>query len=208
MNCCLKVAVAAFILAVGFVGSITAEPLEDGVAAHGRGDYATAMLLLRPLADHGNAVAQFNLGVMYLTGRGVAHDYAAAVNWFRKAADQGDANARYWLGGMYHRGLGVPRDDAAAASWYQKAADQGFAAARMALTDLERPRMDRIYQTRWPARITWAEPMGPYDEVIGYAETAGICLAVVAVLIGARMIMQMGGRCADLKCHLSPERPP
>ena len=37
-----------------------------------RGDYATALRLWRPLADQGDASAQYNLGVMYAKGRGRA----------------------------------------------------------------------------------------------------------------------------------------
>ena len=40
------------------------------MAAYGRGDYATAVRLLRSLADQGNASAQHNLGVLYESGRG------------------------------------------------------------------------------------------------------------------------------------------
>jgi TPR repeat protein len=59
----------------------------------------------RPLADQGNALAQFNLGLLYHEGRGVSQDYAQAVTWFRKAADQGDAEAQAALGAMYANGL-------------------------------------------------------------------------------------------------------
>ncbi len=52
-------------------------------------------------AEQGDAMAQFNLGVMYNTGRGVAQDYKQAVAWFRKAAEQGDAMAQFNLGLMY-----------------------------------------------------------------------------------------------------------
>ena len=45
---------------------------DDGVAAYNRGDHATALRELRPLAEQGNAVAQHNLGFMYEYGRGVA----------------------------------------------------------------------------------------------------------------------------------------
>jgi TPR repeat protein len=71
------------------------------VAAAGRGDYAAALRLWRPLADQGDAAAQYNLGLMYVDGHGVAQDDAAAVSWFRKAADQGYADAQYNLGLMY-----------------------------------------------------------------------------------------------------------
>ena len=39
-------------------------PLDDAVAAHERGDYATALRLYRRLADQGKPSAQYNLGVM------------------------------------------------------------------------------------------------------------------------------------------------
>jgi TPR repeat protein len=48
-------------------GIVAAGPLEDAGAAYQRGDYPTALRLIRPLAEQGNAVAQFNLGLMYET---------------------------------------------------------------------------------------------------------------------------------------------
>ena len=46
-------------------GIVRAGPIEDGIAAYRGGDYATALRILRPLAEQGNAAAQFNLGSMY-----------------------------------------------------------------------------------------------------------------------------------------------
>jgi TPR repeat protein len=79
MNRTFKAAVAALILAVGFAGSAAAGPVEDGVAAAKRGDDATALRLFRPLADKGDAAAQYFLGLMYANGRGVRRDDATAV---------------------------------------------------------------------------------------------------------------------------------
>jgi hypothetical protein len=76
-------------------------PFKDALAAYYSGDYVTAMLLLRPLADRGDAEAQFNLGVMYANGRGVPQDDWAAASWYRKAADQGNALAQNNLGNEY-----------------------------------------------------------------------------------------------------------
>ena len=67
------------ILCAWAVGPATAGPLEDGVAASRSGDFATALRLLRPLAEEGNATAQLNLGFMYNLGRSVPEDLAAAV---------------------------------------------------------------------------------------------------------------------------------
>jgi len=102
-----------------------AESFKQGGAAYGRGDYATAMQLWRPLADQGDPYAQTNLGRLYANGQGVPQDYAAAASWYRKAADQGIDTAQTNLGRMYDIGQGVPQDYASAASWYRKAADQG-----------------------------------------------------------------------------------
>ena len=41
--------------------------------------------------EQGDASAQYNLGVMYATGRGVPEDGTEAVRWYRAAAEQGDA---------------------------------------------------------------------------------------------------------------------
>ena len=54
--------------------------------------YATALRLLRPLGNRGDAWAQNRLGSMYYLGRGVPHDYAQAVKWYRLAAGQGYAS--------------------------------------------------------------------------------------------------------------------
>ena len=117
-------------LMLGLAGPVVAGPLEDGNAAHSRGDYVTALRLLKPLADQGNASAQTNLGFMYDNGQGVPQDYAAAVKWYRMAAEQGAASAQYNLGVMYAKGQGVPQDYAAAVKWYRMAAEQGYASAQ------------------------------------------------------------------------------
>ena len=82
--------------------------LEDGVAAYDRGDYATALRLWRPLAKHGDATAQYNLGHMYRLGQGVRQDDAEAVKWYRKAAEQGFAKAQFYIGHPETGGLWQP----------------------------------------------------------------------------------------------------
>jgi uncharacterized protein len=126
-----KAAIAALVLAVGLAGSVAAGPFEDGTAAARRGDYDTAMQLIRPLADQGDRSAQTFLG--HLSTAVIPPDYAAAANWYGKAAEQGDAVAQERLGFQYANGLGVTQDHAAAASWYRKAADQGYAIAQASL---------------------------------------------------------------------------
>jgi len=109
---------------------VFAGPFEDGLAAASQKDYATALRLLRPLAEQGVAEAQHMLGLMYRTGQGVPQDYVQEAVWSRKAAEQGVAEAQLNLGNMYHNGEGVPQDYVQAVAWYRKAAEQGNASAQ------------------------------------------------------------------------------
>jgi TPR repeat protein len=58
------------------------------------GSYATALQHLRPLADQGDARAQFILGAMYAEGQGVPQNFADPVKWYRLAADRTAARQR------------------------------------------------------------------------------------------------------------------
>jgi len=97
-------------------------PFEDGIAAYERGDYLTALHLWKPLAEQGNASAQFNLGLMHADGRGVPQNDAEAVKWYQKAADQGDAMAKINLGVLYANDQGEPQDYVQAHLWFSIAA--------------------------------------------------------------------------------------
>jgi TPR repeat protein len=122
MKPALKHALAAIIL-LSLAAPVAAGPLEEGNAAHNKSDYATALRLLRPLANQGNADAQNNLGVMYSKGQGVPQNYAEAAKWFRLAADQGRAVAQFNLGLKYDKGDGVPQNYAEAMKWLSPTAD-------------------------------------------------------------------------------------
>jgi uncharacterized protein len=114
-------------------GNVSADPLEDGIAAYQRGDFASALRLFQPLAEQGDASAQSNLGVMYEQGRGVAQNYREAMRWFRLAAMQGDASAQSNLGVMYFKGQGIAQDFREAMKWYRLGAGQGNAEAQFNL---------------------------------------------------------------------------
>jgi TPR repeat protein len=124
-----RVGIFALLLPYIVIGTAFAR-LDEGRDALEKGDYATALSELRPLADQGNPTAQVLLGDMYLTGQGVPQDDKQAVEWFRKAAEQGFAIAQNDLGFMYDNGRGVPHDDELALHWYRKSAEQGYAPAQ------------------------------------------------------------------------------
>jgi len=102
-----------------------AQDFYTGLAAALRGDYATALQEWRPLAEQGDASAQFNLGWMYDKGEGVPQDDREAVRWYRRAAEQGDAKAQNNLGVMYNNGEGVAQDYITAHVWFNIAAANG-----------------------------------------------------------------------------------
>lgn len=89
-----------------------------------------ALRLYQQAADQGLAAAQFNLGMMFEVGRGVAADAAAAFKHYRRAADQGFAPAQFNVGNMYATGNGVKQDYFEASLWFRQAADRGVAEAQ------------------------------------------------------------------------------
>ena len=81
--------------------------LEEGVAAYDAKDYADALRILRPLAEAGEAEAQYYLGEMYSNGLGIAQDYDEALQWYRLAVEQGHPGGQVGLGYLYGNGNGV-----------------------------------------------------------------------------------------------------
>jgi len=84
-------------------------------------EYETCLLL----AKDGDAVAQYNLGLMYDTGYGVVQNYKEAVKWYTLSAEQGDASAQNNMGAMYLMGTGVVQNYKEAIKWFTKSAEQG-----------------------------------------------------------------------------------
>jgi TPR repeat protein len=81
--------IAVLLLTVSFAASGAAGPSEDADAAMKRHDYKTALRLIRPLAEQGDANAQYNFGVFYDNGLGVPQDRIRAYMWLSLAAMQG-----------------------------------------------------------------------------------------------------------------------
>lgn len=99
-------------------------------AAYEKGDYATALQLLLPLAEQGDARAQSAVGEIYYHGRGMPQDDAEAMKWFRRAGEQRDFSAQFHLGEIHAQGQSVPKDYAEAANWYRLSAEQGYGPAQ------------------------------------------------------------------------------
>jgi hypothetical protein len=128
--------------------------IKDGVAAMNLGSkdsYATALQLLRPLAEQGDARAQYYLGRLYSLGGGVPESELDAVKWYREAAEQGYAMAQYQLGRAYEKGVGVLRDVIPAHMWLNLAAAGGQRGAA--------DERDKLEMRMTPAQITEAEKL-------------------------------------------------
>jgi len=114
-------------------GIVYAQDFNKGLEAAQKGDFATALNEWRPLAQQGDADAQYNLGSMYGNGQGVTQDFTEALKWYRLSAAQGNANAQFNLGTMFDQGRGVRQDLSEALRWYSLSAAQGTSVAQFNL---------------------------------------------------------------------------
>jgi uncharacterized protein len=84
---------------------------------------------LRQRAEGGNAISQYNLGVTYHLGLGVAVDCEQALLWYSRAVDQDEPNAEQNLGTMFQSGVCVEKNQVAAVRLFRLSARHGDAGA-------------------------------------------------------------------------------
>jgi TPR repeat protein len=126
------------------------------------GQVAAAQQLarFRTAAEAGNETAEFNLGVMYLTGRRIEQDAEEALRWFKRAAARGHTGAKFNFSFMYTEGRTVDQDDVEAQKWFILAAAGDDARARQAQTFLAQ-RMTQEQMTDAQARArAWLDEFG------------------------------------------------
>ena len=73
--------------------SAVAQDYEKGKKAYRRGDYAKALMHIKPLAVQGHAKAQGTLGWMYEAGKGLRQDKVMAWVWYDLAVENGHKKA-------------------------------------------------------------------------------------------------------------------
>ena len=150
-------ACAALLVAAPEAARAQAEPRNPELAAARRAydisDYAEAAKLLRPLAEKGNATAQFLMGQIFFFGLGVERDDARAASWYAGAARAGNAEAQYRLGYLHATGQGLAYDAAAAERYWTAAAGKGHRGAIVALSDFYHEglyrRTDEVLARKW-----------------------------------------------------------
>ncbi|MBF0460257.1 MAG: SEL1-like repeat protein [Magnetococcales bacterium] len=98
----------------------------SGLAQENGAEGSNASVLERfgAAARQGDAVAQTNLGALYLHGVGVRRNLNKAYYWFQRAAEQEEGLAQFNLGVLCQEGQGIPRDDQKAAYWFHRVAAQ------------------------------------------------------------------------------------
>ncbi len=112
-------------LAIAAIAMPSAAGWAEVREAFEQGDAVRLVAALQPLAENGDAEAQFNLGILYDTGQGVRQDYQEAARWYQMAGDQGHPTALYNLGLLYFEGKGVERDRTVALALYRHSAQNG-----------------------------------------------------------------------------------
>jgi len=91
---------------------------DAGMKAYEAGDYETAMKEWLPLAEAGNAEAQFRVGRLYHLGQGFQPNGKLAIYWYSKAIKAGHASARFNLAAILDIGELAPQDFKRAREYY------------------------------------------------------------------------------------------
>ena len=139
---------AASVWIASLATPVSAQSVKAGIEAWQKSDYSAAVAIWRPLAEKGDADAQFNLGQAYRLGRGVPTNLAAAQSWFERAADKGHVDAQTTLGLLLFQN----GNHTGGMRWLKVASDQG------------EPRAMLVYGT-----ALFNGDGVPQDPILGYA---------------------------------------
>lgn len=99
--------------------------VKEGFAAYKAGDFKKAYEIWLPLAEAGNAEAQFRVARLYWYGEGVDFDDQLSLRLYRQASNQAHIFATYNLALKYQFGHGVEISLKKAAELYRLAAEIG-----------------------------------------------------------------------------------
>ncbi|KAF9919023.1 hypothetical protein FBU30_011185 [Linnemannia zychae] len=109
---------------------------------HDDKDYAMAMEWYLKAALQDSPDAQFQIGELFLFGRGVPKNMSSAMEWYLKAADHGLASAQYKYGDLLLSDPALTStsyDKFVATRWIHRAASQGYIPAQI--------KLDKMYET-------------------------------------------------------------
>lgn len=114
-----------------------ADTLQEGYEAVRNGNPEQGHAILQPLAEQGNADAQYAVAVLYREGWGVDKNMEIAAGYYQKSAEQDHRDGMFEMGWFYQAGEGgLTQDYEQSAKWYQKSADKGHPAAMYGIASL------------------------------------------------------------------------
>ena len=85
------VPILVIFLASSLIGM--ADTLDEALSFYNKGDYGSAIKLIKPLAEQGNAEAQLLLGRCFVE----KGDYGSGIKLLKPLAEQGNAVAQFFL---------------------------------------------------------------------------------------------------------------
>ena len=154
LRCGLFALLLVVLASAAFGADARAQGYDEGMRAYNAGDLAKALEIWGPVAENGDAVAQYSLGKLLENGgAGVPRDEVAAAKWYQRSASQGIPAAQNNLGLMYAQGRGVPQDVARAAKFWRDAGAKDHLIAQfnlgLAYFRGEGVAEDRVEALRW-----------------------------------------------------------
>ncbi len=111
--------------------------------------------MLTQKANAGDVLAQYELGIRYLMGRGIQADTAKGAYWTRKAAEQNMVPARFNLGILLYNGWGVPWNPFEAYRHFLYCASEQMVEAEYVLSGLYIE--DLVVARNWEEAYRWAK---------------------------------------------------
>ncbi|WP_418179234.1 tetratricopeptide repeat protein [Aliarcobacter lanthieri] len=115
---------------------LSSKDLEQAQIYNKNKEYKKLLELYEEYAIKGDFFAEYGLGYIYHSGKGVEKDIKKAIEWYEKSANQGYDRAEYELGNIYHSGKDIEKDINKAIEWYEKSANQGYSKAQFRLGSL------------------------------------------------------------------------
>ncbi len=106
-----------------------AATLLNALAAKDRGDFESAFQQFKQLASLDDAIAQFQLSLLYEAGKGTKQDATQAIHWLRMSAAHGNPQAQSNLGVAFSKGRGIGQDLVRAYAWFAASAVSGDSVA-------------------------------------------------------------------------------
>ena len=116
-NSTIKYLLAALLVLLAL--QTNADEYDDAIAVMTDGDYTSAYRAFKRLAKRDHAEAQFQLGMLYLYGKGVDQDAEKGISWLKQAALGYSYMAANELGQIYLSGQWVKQDEAEAIKWIE-----------------------------------------------------------------------------------------